>query len=79
MASLSKQDIIEVLIKRVCENKNVDYSIRKNYFTGIYMHIPNYYERFVQCAENIFAINGHNESDALSEIEKYFGINKNIN
>ena len=73
MSSLGKQDIIEMLIKRVCENKNVNYYVRKNYFINIYRHIPGYYEKFIQCAENIFAINGHDEADVIPEIEKYFG------
>lgn len=68
-----------MLLRRVCETKNVNIHLGKNYFVGIYMKIPTCYERFVQTAETIFDINGHDPKDVIPEIEKYFNINKNTN
>lgn len=79
MARLSKPEIVHMLIKRVCENKNVNFYVRKNYFINIYRHIPGYYDKFVETTKNIFSIHGHDEEEAVAEIDKYFGINTSIN
>lgn len=72
---MKKQDIIDAMIRRVCQQKNVNYYVRHAYFVNIYMGISNYYEEFISLAENLFEINGHPKEDALVEIKKYFGIN----
>lgn len=70
---------MDLLLKRVCETKNVNIHLGKNYFVNIYMKMPTYYERFVQTAETIFDINGHAPKDVLPTIEEYFRINTSIN
>lgn len=72
MARLSQHDIIKALLIRVCETKNVNIHLGKNYFVNIYSKIPTYYENFVKTAESIYDIHGHDTSTVVEDIRKYF-------
>lgn len=75
MARMTKEDIIKALLIRVCETKNVNIHLGKNYFVNIYRHIPGYYDEFVKTARNIYDIHGH-EDTVEKDIDDYFRINK---
>lgn len=75
MARMTKEDILKALLIRVCENKNVNIHLGKNYFVNIYSKIPTCYENFVKTARNIYDIHGH-EDTVEKDINDYFRINK---
>lgn len=72
MARLSKEGIIELMMVNICESKNVNYYLKRNYFVNIYCKIDGYYDKFVECAKNLFSVHGYSEDEVIPEIEKYF-------